>query len=177
VALEHFSSPFFPKTTVASIFKYFKMANTYHQIRIQTVFAVKYREALILPQFQQELFGYIGETINQLGHKTFIVNGTSYHVHCYFGLSPRQVLSDLMREVKANSSNWINSSNFLHHRFEWQEGYGAFSYSKSQDHQVYSYVQNQAQHHQRLTFREEYLDFLRKFEIEPDELYIFKEPL
>ena len=151
------------------------MANTYHQIRIQTVFAVKFREGLILPEFRQELFGYIGQTINNLGHKTILVNGMADHVHCYFGLHPKQALADLMREVKANSSQWINNQKFLKHRFEWQEGYGAFSYSKSQDHQVFNYIQNQETHHRKLSFREEYLQFLQKFEVEHDERFVFKD--
>jgi len=153
------------------------MANTYHQIRIQTVFAVKYREGLILPDFRQELFGYIGQVINNLGHKTLIVNGVSDHVHCYFGLHPKQALADLMREIKANSSHWINDQQFLRHRFEWQEGYGAFSYGKSQDNVVFNYVKNQEEHHKVTTFRDEYLRFLKKFEIDHDEKYIFSEPM
>ncbi len=152
------------------------MANTYHQIHIQTVFAVKFREGLILPNFRQELFGYIGQIINNLGHKTLIVNGVSDHVHCFFGLHPKQALADLMREIKSNSSNWINAQKFLRYRFEWQEGYGAFSYGKSQAHDVYKYVENQEEHHKTVSFRDEYLNFLRKFEIEHDEKYIFKLP-
>jgi putative transposase len=152
------------------------MANTYHQIYIQTVFAVKFREGLILPNFRQELFGYIGQIINNLGHKTLIVNGVSDHVHCFFGLHPKQALSDLMREIKSNSSNWINAQKFLRCRFEWQEGYGAFSYGKSQSNDVYKYIENQEEHHKTISFRDEYLNFLRKFEIEHDEKYIFQSP-
>lgn len=152
------------------------MANTYHQIHIQTVFAVKFRKGLIQPEFRQELLGYIGQTINNLGHKTLIINGVSDHVHCFFGLDPKQSLSDMMREVKANSSGWVNEQKFLKHRFEWQKGYGAFSYGKSQVPAVFKYVQNQEIHHKKRTFREEYLDFLVKFEIDHDEKYIFHEP-
>ncbi len=152
------------------------MANTYHQIFIQTVFAVQFREALILSDFRQELFGYIGQTINNLGHKTLIVNGVSDHINCFFGLDPKQALADLMREVKANSSAWVNEQKFLQPRFEWQKGYGAFSYGKSQVAAVFKYVQNQEAHHKKRTFREEYLDFLQKFEIDHDEKYIFHDP-
>lgn len=152
------------------------MANTYHQIHIQTVFAVKYREGLILPHFQQDLFAYIGQTINNLGHKTLIVNGVADHVHCFFGLNPKQALADMMREIKASSSRWVNENRFVKQRFEWQEGYGAFSYGKSQVPAVCGYIQKQAEHHRGKTFREEYLGFLNKFEIEHDEKYIFKEP-
>ncbi|MBP6810543.1 MAG: IS200/IS605 family transposase [Saprospiraceae bacterium] len=153
------------------------MANTYHQIHIQTVFAVKFREGLILPKFRQELFGYIGQTINDLGHKTLIINGVADHVHCFFGLYPKQSLSDLMQKVKSNASGWINEQKFLEHRFEWQKGFGAFSYAKSQVNAVYKYVQNQEAHHKKRTFRAEYLEFLQKFEIEHDEKYIFHEPI
>ncbi|MCB0534924.1 MAG: IS200/IS605 family transposase [Saprospiraceae bacterium] len=152
------------------------MANTYHQIYIQTVFAVKFREALILPAFRRELFGYIGATINQLGHKTILINGIADHVHCFIGLNPKQALSDLMREVKANASGWVNKNKFLKHRFEWQEGFGAFSYGKSQVDSVYKYIENQEEHHNQVTFREEYLSLLRKFEVEHNEKYVFKEP-
>ena len=152
------------------------MANTYHQIHIQTVFAVKFRQGLLLPEFRQELFGYIGQIINNLGHKTLIVNGVAEHVHCFFELNPKQALADLMREVKANSLGWINEQKFLNHRFDWQKGYGAFSYAKSQVPRVCKYVQNQDSHHNKRTFQEEYLEFLQKFEIEHDEKYIFHVP-
>lgn len=153
------------------------MTSTYHQINIQAVFAVKYRKALILPEFRSQLFGYIGQTINELGHKTFIVNGVADHVHCFFGLDPKQSLSDMMREVKANASGWVNEQKFLDHEFKWQKGYGAFSYAKSQVSTVYRYVENQEAHHAKRSFRNEYLGFLRKFEIEHDEKYIFHEPI
>ena len=153
------------------------MANTYTQIHIQTVFAVKFREGLIRPEFKSELFGYIGQTINDLGHKTLIVNGVSDHVHCFFGFRPTQSLSDMMREVKANASGWINEKRFLKHRFEWQEGYGAFSYSKSQIDAVMKYVLNQEAHHKKRSFRDEYEDMLTKFEVDYDERYIFTDPI
>ncbi len=153
------------------------MANTYHQIFIQTVFAVKFRKGLILPEFRQELFGYLGQSINDLGHKTMIVNGVDDHVHCFFGLNPKQSLSDAMREVKANSSGWVNEQKFLKHRFEWQLGYGAFSYGKSQVDTVFKYVKNQEAHHKKRTFRSEFLEFLQKYEIDHDEKYIFHEPI
>jgi putative transposase len=151
------------------------MANTYTQIHIQAVFAVKHREGLILPEFRKELFGYIGQTINELGHKNIIVNGVSDHVHCFFGFRPTQSLSDMMREVKSNASNWVNRQEAMKHRFEWQEGYGAFSYSKSQVDVVYKYIENQEEHHKTRSFREEYEDMLEKFGVEYDKQYIFKE--
>ena len=151
------------------------MANTYTQIHIQTVFAVKHREGLILPEFRKQLFGYIGQTINELGHKNIIVNGVSDHVHCFFGFRPTQSLSDMMREVKANASNWVNRQEAMKHRFEWQEGYGAFSYSKSQVDAVYKYVENQEERHKIKTFMEEYVNMLEKSGVVYDPKYIFKE--
>lgn len=153
------------------------MANTYHQIYIQIVFAVKYRKGLILPEFRQELFGYMGQTINNLGHEAIIVNGVADHVHCFIGLNPQQSLSDLMREVKANASGWVNEQKLLPHRFEWQKGFGAFSYARSQVDVVFRYVQNQESHHQKKTFRAEYLKHLQKFEVDHDERYIFHDPI
>ena len=151
------------------------MANTYTQIYIQTVFAVQYRQAALREDFRQKVFGYIGELINDNGHKTLIVNGVCDHVHCFIGLKPTQSISDLMKEVKSRSSKWINQQKFTNHRFEWQEGYGAFSYGRSQMDSVYKYIQNQEQHHSNRSFREEYLQFLEIFEIPFDERYIFKD--
>ena len=153
------------------------MANTYHQLYIQVVFAVKHRRAMLLPEFRQNVFGYMGEVINNLGHKTLIVNGVSDHVHCFIGLNPSQALSDLIREVKANSSRWINEQGFLEERFEWQSGFGAFSYARSQLDIVYRYVKNQEAIHEARTFRKEYLELLAHFEIDHDERYIFHDPI
>jgi REP element-mobilizing transposase RayT len=149
------------------------MANTYHQIYLQTVFAVKYREAVIEKEWQNQLFGVIGNLINETNCKTLIVNGVEDHVHCFIGLKPVVSVSELMKTVKAKSSKYINDHSLTPKRFEWQEGYGVFSYSQSQVGSVYRYVLNQEAHHQKQTFRDEYLDFLRKFKVEYDEKYIF----
>ncbi len=151
------------------------MANTYHQIYLQTVFAVKYRNAMIEKTWQKDLFGVIGNLINETGCKTIIVNGVEDHVHCFFGLKPTVAVSELMKTVKAKSSKYINDHSLTPERFEWQEGYGAFSYSQSQIDAVYKYIQNQEEHHKKYTFREEYLDFLEKFKISYDEKYIFED--
>lgn len=149
------------------------MANTYHQIYIQVVFAIKYREAVIANKWKSTLFGVIGNLINESGCKTIIVNGIEDHVHCFFGLKPTISISELMKTVKAKSSKYINDHNLTKSRFEWQEGYGAFSYSQSQIDSVYKYIKNQEAHHQKQTFKEEYLDFLNKFNVSYDEKYIF----
>lgn len=151
------------------------MANTYHQIYIQTVFAVKYRKAVIEKEWKNQLLAVIGNLINETNCKTIIVNGVEDHVHCFIGLKPVVSISDLMKTVKAKSSKYINDHSLTAERFEWQEGYGVFSYSQSQVDRVYKYIQNQEAHHQKQTFRDEYLAFLKKFKIEFDEQYIFKE--
>jgi len=125
------------------------MANTYHQIYLQTVFAVKYREAVIEKEWQLQLFGVIGNLINETDCKTIIVNGVEDHVHCFLGLKPVISVSELMKTVKAKSSKYINDHSLTPNRFEWQEGYGVFSYSQSQVDKVYRYVMNQAAHHQK----------------------------
>jgi putative transposase len=151
------------------------MANTYHQIYLQIIFAVKYREAIIKKDWQSQLFGVIGNLVNETSCKTIIVNGVEDHVHCFIGLKPVVSVSDLVRTVKSKSSKYINDNALTPRRFEWQEGYGVFSYSQSQVDSVYKYIQNQEEHHTKQTFKEEYLDFLQKFNVEYDEQYIFHE--
>ena len=150
------------------------MANTYHQIYLQTVFTVKYRNAVISKDWKNKLFGVIGNLINETNCKTIIVNGVEDHVHCFLGLKPVVSVSELMKTVKAKSSKYINDHKLTAERFEWQEGYGVFSYSQSQVDTVYQYIQNQEVHHKKKTFREEYLGFLKKFKVEYDDQYIFQ---
>jgi len=152
------------------------MANTYHQIHLQAVFAVKYRKALIQQEWKSELFAVIGNLINETGCKTLIVNGMEDHVHCFLGLKPSLAISGLMQSVKAKSSKWVNESGKLTHRFEWQAGYGCFSYSHSHINRVFRYIQNQEKHHKTISFREEYLQLLQKFSIDYDGKYIFSAP-
>jgi len=134
------------------------MANTYHQVYIQCVFAVKYREALIDKEWKSVLLGVIGNLVNETGCKTIIANGTEDHIHCFIGLKPSVSISDLMKTVKASSSKYINDNRLTKKRFEWQEGFGAFSYSHSHIDKVYKYISKQEKHHKERTFREEYLD-------------------
>ena len=152
------------------------MANTYTQIHIQTIFAVKKRTGLIKRQWKDELYKYITGIIQKQDHKLLAINGMPDHLHTFFGMRPRQSISDLLQDIKADSSSWINKKRFTGEKFEWQDGYGAFSYSKSQVARVIAYVQNQEEHHRKITFLEEYKRFLQKFEIAYDERYIFKEP-
>ena len=146
------------------------MANTYHQIYLQTVFAVKYRNSVINKEWSSLLFGVIGNLINETNCKTIIVNGIEDHVHCFFGLKPVISISELMKTVKAKSTKYINDNQLTKQRFEWQEGYGVFSYNQSSIDAVYK---NQEEHHKKQTFRDEYLALLKAFKVEYDEKYIF----
>ena len=150
------------------------MANTYHQIYLQTVFAVKYRAAVLDKQWRNNVFGVIGNLINELKCKTLIINGVDDHVHCFLGLKPAISVSELMKTVKAKSSKYINDHKLIPHRFEWQEGYGVFSYARSQVDNVYHYIRNQEAHHQEITFYEEYINLLEEFGLSYEEQYLFK---
>ncbi|MFM7428801.1 MAG: IS200/IS605 family transposase [Flammeovirgaceae bacterium] len=149
------------------------MAGTFSQLYIQTVFAVKGRENLIDKRWRDELCKYISGIIKGKNQKPIIVNGVADHIHCFIGLKPSMSISDLMRDVKNNSSKFINDKGFVKGKFSWQEGYGAFSYSHSQIEQVYNYILNQEMHHQKKTFKEEYLEFLTKYEIDYKTEYLF----
>jgi REP element-mobilizing transposase RayT len=150
------------------------MANTYTQIHIQVVFAVKNRESVIGKQWKEELYKYITSIIQNNNHKLLAINGMPDHLHIFFGFRPTQSLADLIQMIKGDSSKWINQKKFTQSKFYWQEGYGAFSYGKSQVHQVIKYIENQEQHHKKKTFIEEYKEFLIAFGIEYDEKYIYK---
>jgi putative transposase len=152
------------------------MANTYTQIHIHCIFAVKYRKAMITKDWKERLHKYITGIVQNNKHKMISINSMPDHLHMLFGMRPDHSLSDLMRLVKGDSSEWINNKKLTPSLFRWQEGYGAFSYSKSQIHKVATYVENQEIHHKKITFLDEYRQFLKKFEVEYDEKYIFKEP-
>ena len=153
------------------------MANTYSQIHMHAIFAVQNRHCLIANDWKDELYKYITGIIQNNDHKLLAINGMADHLHIFFGMRPKQSLSELMQMVKGDSSEWINKKGFYRHSFSWQEGFGAFSYSKSQAPNVIRYIQNQEEHHKKKTFREEYIDFLNAFEIDFDERYIFKQVL
>jgi len=138
------------------------------------VFAVKYRNAVINKVWRPKLLGVIGNLINEANCKTIIVNGVEDHVHCFLGLKPVVSVSELMKTVKAKSSKYINDHSLTPARFEWQEGYGVFSYHRSLIDTVDKYIQNQEEHHKVHTFRNEYLDLLKEFEVEYDEQYLFQ---
>ncbi|HWY13156.1 MAG TPA: IS200/IS605 family transposase [Bacteroidia bacterium] len=149
------------------------MAGTYSQIYIQTVFAIKGRENLIHKKWQAELHKYISGIIKAKEQKAIIVNGVADHVHCFIGLRPSMLISDLMRDVKNNSSKFINEKGWVKGKFQWQEGYGAFSYSHSHIEKVYNYILNQEEHHKKKSFKEEYIEFLKEFNVNYNEKYLF----
>ena len=149
------------------------MANTFSQIYIQTVFAIGERQSLIKPEFKEDLYKYITGIVRNQGQKLISINGMPDHVHILIGLKPSMALADLVREIKADSTNFINENKWVHGRFNWQEGYGAFSYGHSQLNTIIRYIQNQETHHARRSFKNEYLTLLRKFDIAFEEKYAF----
>jgi putative transposase len=150
------------------------MANTYTQLNVQAVFAVKGRENFLHSSFSKKLFEYISGILKGIGQFPLAVNGDKDHVHIFFELNPSTSISDVMEKVKANSSKWINENHYAPGKFGWQRGYGGFTYSRSQRDNVINYIKNQEIHHHRKSFKEEYLEMLLKFEIEYDEQYIFE---
>ncbi len=150
------------------------MPGTFSQIYIQTVFAVKRRENLLNKAWRSEVFKYMTGIIKNKGQKPIIINGVTDHVHLFIGMKPSMALADLMRDVKNNSTNFINENRWLPGKFRWQEGYGAFSYSHSQIDKVYRYILHQEEHHKKRTFREEYLEFLDRYEIPYEERFLFE---
>jgi putative transposase len=149
------------------------MAGTYSQIYIQIVFAVKGRQNLISRDWKSELNKYIAGIINGKGQKSIIVNGMPDHIHAFIGLRPSIAIADLVRDIKNNSSNFINDNKWINGKFSWQTGYGVFSYSHSHIKAVYNYIIKQEEHHRKRTFRQEYVEFLKKFEVEYNERYLF----
>jgi putative transposase len=150
------------------------MASTFSQIYIQIVFAVKGRDSLINTSWEEELYKYITGIVSNKGQKMLAINGTSDHIHILIGMKPACCLSDLVREVKKSSNEFVNEKKFSKFRFQWQEGYGAFSYSHSALDNVIKYINNQKEHHKRKSFKEEYIDFLHKFQIEFKDEYLFE---
>ncbi len=149
------------------------MANTYSQMYVQVVIVVKFREALIQKSWKEELYKYITGIVTNKGQKMLRINGVENHIHMLLNIQPNIALSDLMRDVKANSTKWINDQGFCKHTFRWQEGFGAFTYSISQIDNVINYIDNQEERHKTKTFKSEYLSLLKNFEVEYKEEYLF----
>ena len=151
------------------------MANTYTQLYFHIVFAVKGRSNYISEQWKDELYKYISGIIANKDQKLMIVNGVPNHIHLLIGTKPNCNLSDLIRDIKANSSKWINEKKFTNFHFEWQTGFGAFTVSQSGVPKVIEYIKNQEEHHRKKTFKEEYVEFLKAYQIDFKDEYLFDE--
>jgi REP element-mobilizing transposase RayT len=147
--------------------------NNYTQLYIQLVFAVKHREAVLSQNIRPRVFEYLSGILTDLKHKTIIVNGFANHVHVFYGMNPNVSVSSTIYELKRGSSLFINQNRLCLGKFFWQEGYGGFSYSRSDIQAVYEYIKNQEMHHKKKTFREEYLELLKSLEINYDLKYLF----
>ena len=150
------------------------MADTFSQIYIQIVFAVQNREAQIQPLWEEELFKYMSGIVQNKGQKMLAINGTQNHIHLFLGIKPTCCLSDLMRELKKSSNAFVKEKQFTPFNFQWQEGFGAFSYSHSQVTDVIQYIANQKEHHKRKTFKEEYLGILHAFDLDFKDEFLFE---
>ena len=150
------------------------MANTYTKIYMQVVFAVQNRQCLIRKENKEELHKYITGIVRNKKQKMIAIHCMPNHIHIFIGMKPSIALSDLVRDIKSNSSAFINEKKWVRGKFNWQEGFGAFSYGHSQIDVVAKYIQNQEKHHEKKTFKQEYLEMLQKFEIEYNEEYLFE---
>ncbi len=150
------------------------MANTYSQIYIQVVFAVHGRENLIGIVWRDELYKYITGIVKKHEQKLIVIGGISDHIHILLGIKPNIALSDLVRDIKANSSRFINERKFVKGKFYWQDGFGAFSYSHSQLDTIIRYIENQEMHHSKKSFKDEYKSFLNNFRVEYNDKYLFE---
>ncbi len=147
---------------------------TFTQMYVHLVFAVQNRENILSKNIRSGIFEYISGIVKDLKHKSIIVNGVQDHIHILLGLNPTKSISDTVHDIKRGSSLFINSKRLVPGRFAWQEGYGAFTYSRSQIEGVYNYILNQESHHRKRSFREEYLSILNKFEIDYNPLFLFE---
>lgn len=150
------------------------MSGTFSQIYIQVVFAVRGRESLIHPSWEEELYKYISGIVKNKEQKMIAINGMPDHIHFLIGMRPSCCLSDLVREIKKSSNDFIKEKKLSKYKFNWQEGYGAFSYSQSGLGNVIAYIRDQKEHHKKTTFKDEYVELLRKFEIEHKPEYLFE---
>ena len=150
------------------------MSNTYTQLIIQLVFAVKGRKSFISETWEEELYKYITAVVQNDRHKMLAINGMPDHIHILIGLNPAISISDLVKDIKRASNNWIKEKGLIKIKFEWQSGFGAFSYSRSHLDKVYKYIQNQKIHHKKVSFKSEYLTELKANEIEYKDEYLFE---
>ena len=151
------------------------MPNTFSQIYLQFVFAVQNRQNLIAKEHKEELHKYITTLVQNRKAKMLAINCMPDHVHLFVGFKPTILISDFVKEIKVESNEFINAKNWVKGKFNWQEGYGVFSYSQSHIDKVYKYILNQEEHHKNQSFKDEYRGLLRNFKIDYDEQYIFRD--
>ena len=149
------------------------MANSYKKVNLQIVFAVKNRQALLHKTWRPELFQYIAGVINRKNHYSLAVNGVEDHIHIFLDYNCRELIEDLVREIKKCSNAFIKDKKFCKYKFEWQTGYGVFSHGFREKNQIINYIKNQEMHHKKRTFQQEYLSLLTSFEIDFKNEYIF----
>ncbi len=149
------------------------MPNTFTQLYIQFVFAVKWRQSLIQPEWKDDLCKYITGIVQNNKSKMLSINSMPDHMHIFVGYKPTIAIPDLIKDIKVASSDWVNENKFTKERFNWQEGYGAFSYRLRDVDQICKYIQNQEEHHRKKSFRQEYTELLKDFAIEYEEKYLF----
>jgi putative transposase len=152
-----------------------RMGSTYHQVTLHIIFAVSGRENALTEMLREDIHRYITGVVENNDHKMLAINSHFDHVHMLIGLHPAQAISNLVRDIKSNSSRFINEKRKANRKFSWQDGYAVISHSRSQRPQVIRYIENQQEHHRRKSFREEVIDILQKFEIEYDDRYVFDE--
>ena len=149
------------------------MANKFTQLYVHIVFSVKGRKNTLLPESKESLHKYITAIVQKRNVKMMAINSTSDHIHIFLSIRPDTAISEIVRDIKHSSSNFINEKKWTIERFQWQDGYGAFSYSHSQISSVVKYILNQEEHHRKKTFKEEYIELLKLFNINYDEKYLF----
>jgi len=149
------------------------MANTYRKFYIHIVFAVKNRQALLEKSWRHLVFKYISAVINRRGHFSLAVNGVQDHIHIFLDFNGKELIEDLVREIKKSSNAFIRNNNLCASKFEWQSGYGVFSYSYKQKDMIIKYVLNQEEHHKKQTFRQEYINALKSYEVDYNSKYVF----
>ncbi|MFY8109576.1 MAG: IS200/IS605 family transposase [Bacteroidia bacterium] len=150
------------------------MPGSYSQIYIQIIFAVKGRQSLINESWEEDLYKYITGIVENKNQKMLAINGIPDHIHLLIGMRPSCCLSDLIREIKKSSNEFINKRNISRYKFAWQEGFGAFSYSQSALDSVVKYIGNQKMHHMKKSFKCEYLEFLNKFNVDFKDEFLFE---
>lgn len=150
------------------------MANTYRKIYIQIVFAVENRQALLIEPWREEVFKYIAGVVKKRDHYSLAVNGSKDHIHFFLDYNPNDLIADLVREVKKSSNSFINKNKFSEYNFGWQSGYGVFSHGYREKATIIEYIKNQKEHHRKISFKEEYLKFLKSYDIDFKNEYIFK---